>query len=58
MRIANWIPVGRHTHSEYVVLIAFPRQQWFRERASMLRHTYIACLVQLSPLFYVIYILY
>jgi hypothetical protein len=23
---------------------AFPRQQWFRERAAMLRYTYIACL--------------
>ena len=27
------------------VLIAFPRQQWLRERASMLRCTYIASLV-------------
>ena len=25
-----------------VILIAFPRQQWFRERASVLRYTYIA----------------
>jgi len=24
---------------------AFPRQQWLRERTSMLRYTYIACLV-------------
>ena len=24
---------------------AFPKQQWFRERASMLRYTYIACLI-------------
>jgi hypothetical protein len=35
-----------HTHTQqYVILIAFPQQQWFRERASMLRYTYIACLV-------------
>jgi hypothetical protein len=35
-----------HTHTEkYVILIAFPRQQWFHERASVLRYTYIACLV-------------
>jgi hypothetical protein len=27
------------------MLIAFPRQQWLRERASMLRYMYIACLV-------------
>jgi hypothetical protein len=32
-------------HSEYVILIAFPRQKWLRERASMLRHTYTACFV-------------
>jgi hypothetical protein len=25
--------------------IAFPQQQWFRERASILRYAYIACLV-------------
>ena len=32
-------------HSEYVILIAFSRQQWLRERALLLRYTYIACLV-------------
>jgi hypothetical protein len=35
-----------YTHSEYVILIAFPLQQLLRERAPVLRHTYIACLVQ------------
>jgi hypothetical protein len=36
----------KHAHTDqHEILIAFPRQQWFRERASMLRHTYIACLV-------------
>ena len=35
-----------HTHTDqYVILIAFPRQQWFRERASTLCYTYTACLV-------------
>ena len=29
---------------QYVILIAFPQQQWLRERASMLRYTYIGCL--------------
>jgi hypothetical protein len=34
-----------NTHSEYVMLIAFPWQQWLRERASMsFTRTYIACL--------------
>jgi len=28
------------------MLIAFPQQQWLRERASMLPFTYIACLVR------------
>jgi hypothetical protein len=36
-----------HTHT-HVILIAFSRQQLFRERASMLLYTYIACLVQNS----------
>ena len=44
-RIACWIPKAITTHSEYVVRIAFPRQHSFREGASMLRYTYIACLV-------------
>jgi len=30
------------THTEYVILTAFPRQQWLHERASMLRYTYVA----------------
>ena len=35
-----------HTHKEkYVTLTAFLLQQWLRERASVLRYTYIACLV-------------
>jgi hypothetical protein len=32
-----------HTH-KYAILNAFPRQQWFRERVSMLRYMYIASL--------------
>ena len=34
---------GTHTQ-KYEILIAFPQQQWYRERHSMLCHTYIACL--------------
>jgi hypothetical protein len=33
------------TQSEYVILIAFPRQQQLRYPTSMLRYMYIACLV-------------
>jgi hypothetical protein len=36
----------KHAYTDqYVIVIAFPHQQWLRERASMLRYTYIACLV-------------
>jgi hypothetical protein len=45
MWVVCWITKATDTHSEYVILIALPRQQWLRERASVLRYTYIACLV-------------
>ena len=45
MRIACWIPTATNTHSDCVILIAFPLQQWLHERASMLRYTYITSLV-------------
>ena len=45
MRITRWKPNATNTHSEYVILIAFLLQQWLHEHASMLRYTYIACLV-------------
>jgi len=45
MRIACWITKATNTHSEYVILIAFPVQQRMHERASTLRYTNIACLV-------------
>jgi len=48
MRIACWVAKATNTHSEYVILIAFPLQQWLRERASLLLYTYIACLVTVS----------
>jgi hypothetical protein len=35
----------QNTHSEYVLLLPFSLQQWSHERASVLRYTYIACLV-------------
>jgi len=45
MRIACWIPKAADRQSEYVILIAFPLQQWLHERATVLRYAYIACLV-------------
>jgi hypothetical protein len=31
MRIACWVTTATDTHSEYVMLIAFPRQQWLHD---------------------------
>jgi hypothetical protein len=45
MRIACWITKATNTHTEYVILIAFPLQQRFYERTSMLRYTCTTCLV-------------
>jgi len=45
MRIACWIIKSKNTHSEYVLLIAFPLQQWLHKRDSMLRYTYLASVV-------------
>jgi hypothetical protein len=47
MRIARWIPKTTNTQPEYVILTAFPLQQWLHERASLLRYRYNACLVLL-----------
>ena len=38
MGIACWITEATEKHAEYVVLIAFPRQKWLRERNSVLRY--------------------
>jgi hypothetical protein len=45
MRFACRITKATNTHFEYVILIGFPRQQWWNERASMLRYIYIAYLL-------------
>ena len=42
MRIACWILIATNTHSECVILAAFPLLQWLHECASMLCDTYIA----------------
>jgi hypothetical protein len=43
MRFACWITKAADTHSEYVTLTAFARQQWLRERPSILL-LYVHCL--------------
>ena len=45
MRFACCITNATYGHAEYVLLIAFPLQKWLRESASMMRYTYMACLV-------------
>jgi len=45
MRIAYWITKATATHSEHVIRIAFPLQQWLNEHASFLRYTYTVSLV-------------
>jgi hypothetical protein len=47
MRIACWILKARNTYSDYVILAAFPLQQWLHVRTSLLRYTYIECLVEI-----------
>jgi formylmethanofuran dehydrogenase subunit E-like metal-binding protein len=45
MRLAWWITKATETHSESVITIVFPLQQWLRERASMLLYKHFADLV-------------
>ena len=44
-RIACWISKAEDTHSQCVILIVIPLQQWLHEGASVLRYTYTACLI-------------
>jgi hypothetical protein len=43
---ACWIPKATNTHTGWIMFINFPLEQWFHERASLLRYTYIV-----SPVF-------
>ena len=47
MRIACWIRKATDTHSEYIILIAFPLQQWLGKRACVTM--YIHCLSCYPP---------
>ena len=40
MRIACWIPKATNPHSQYVILIALPLQQWRYERPFIYRDTF------------------
>ena len=51
MRIACWIPKATNIHSEQVILITFPMQRRLHECTSVLRHTYVTCLL-LTVTFY------
>jgi hypothetical protein len=44
---ACWVTGAKDTHSEYVIIIAFPQQQWLGESASLLCLCvgYIVCVV-------------
>ena len=42
MRIACWLTKATDTHSEYTILIAFPLQQLWHERAPVSFYPYIA----------------
>jgi len=53
MHFSYWVIKTTYTHSEYVILIAFPLHQWLRESASLLRFylPYLSCTgVLISPL--------
>ena len=53
MSIAWRVTKFTDTHSEYVMQTALPLQQWLGKLASMLRYTYIFCLVYLQNTQYI-----
>jgi len=48
MRIACWITKATNTHSEYVIHIAFPQQQWLCECGSILGYSTLPVLCVLQ----------
>jgi hypothetical protein len=42
MLFVFWAIEATDTHSGYVIINAFPLQQWLHERTSVLRYTYFA----------------
>ena len=59
-RFPCWVTRDKDKHSEYVIPIAFPWPQWFRERASMFRlHKYcLSCCWVSMILFYSLHSLF
>jgi hypothetical protein len=55
MSIACWILRSTDTQTQYVILIAHPLQQLLHERASILRHSYIGCIVYSDLFLYTLY---
>ena len=53
IRIACWKPKATNAHSEYIIRIYFPLPRWLHERTSVLRYTYIACIVFIYSLRFV-----
>jgi hypothetical protein len=51
MSFVCWIPKAANSHSEYVILIALPLQQWLQEGAWMLHYTCIVCLIVTTSLY-------
>ena len=51
MRFPCWVPWDIQIRSEYVIHIAFKRQQFLLESAPMLCYAYIVYLCSLSPLY-------
>ena len=45
-RFEGYITKAIDTHSEYVILIAFPQKQWLLDSISMLGYTYTVCLAK------------
>ena len=45
MRFECWMTKATETHSEYVIVIVFPRQKWLRERSSMLQYSTLPVLL-------------
>ena len=49
MRDAGWLPKATNKYLEYVILIAFPLQQWLPQSNSVLHYTYGTVPVLLLP---------
>jgi hypothetical protein len=47
MHFVCWMPMATNIHSEYVILIAFPLQQWLHDRTSMLHYSTLPVLIYL-----------